>query len=293
MGEEAQNHGSGHQTSSSSSSSSSSIPQWPSSQLPDCHHLYHIRCGVVAGGIQAIIFHPYDRALFLAQVNNRSFLNWRNFPLDIKGLDASLIQRSLTYGSFFPLETIFSNYLRTYMADNSMLIPFFSGQFAGATNGMLTNTLSLLKFQRWLEVSRRRSFMTILNELYATHGIRTLTYGLRITIMRDTIFGGTFTTLRMVPQENSMLTDFAAAFVATTLASPLNFIRTYKFAHMQEKHGAQKAKAQLQSELAELDGFGARARHLFKRLMLGYGTVRVAVGMSIGGALYRYLNDRL
>jgi len=250
-----------------------------------------IGIGLFAGAVQAVLFHPYDRALFLCQVNGRPFLDVRNFPFDFKGLDVNVIQRSLTYGLFFPLEALFCSELRRSGLPGT-IVPLLGGQLAGATNGFLANGLSLVKYHRWRHPGKTTRSLEIVRNLHNQFGYRVLSRGLIATVMRDSIFGACFTFLR-TRKEQTIWRDGGAAFVATCLSSPLNYARNMQYACPDQNLRVGTTLVALWNRVLLEKGIFARMQKLVSTLCIGYGTVRVAVGMSVGGALYRIIDERV
>ena len=66
-----------------------------------------------AGLLVSAIFNPYDRALFLSSVHARPFFDNRNWGggKSFAGLLPSLMQRSISYGLYFPLEGFYLSLL--------------------------------------------------------------------------------------------------------------------------------------------------------------------------------------
>jgi hypothetical protein len=64
-------------------------------------------CGIAAGVIQAGIFNPYDRALYLSVKDHRPFLRIENWKSPYSGFFQSIGSRALSGGLYFPLEHLF------------------------------------------------------------------------------------------------------------------------------------------------------------------------------------------
>ena len=63
-------------------------------------------CGLGAGVIQAGLFNPYDRALFLSVRDKSPFLHADNFRRPYQGFLQSVGGRAISGGLFFPLESV-------------------------------------------------------------------------------------------------------------------------------------------------------------------------------------------
>ena len=107
-----------------------------------------LNCGLVSGIVQAGVFNPWDRALYLSIKENRHFLNIENFKNPFAGLIQTLFQRAVSAGLYFPLEEMF----RSGLAGNPLAynlsnywVAFIAGNSAGAVNGLLLNPLAAVK----------------------------------------------------------------------------------------------------------------------------------------------------
>ena len=63
-----------------------------------------VACGLTAGGIQAALFNPWDRALYLSVIHKRKFLCAANFASPYQGFGQSMVLRMVSSGLYFPLE---------------------------------------------------------------------------------------------------------------------------------------------------------------------------------------------
>ena len=109
------------------------------------YNLNILYCGLVSGVLQAGVFNPWDRALFLSIKEDRPFLRRKNFEKPMTGLVQSLFQRTVSGGLYFPLEDIFRNLISEKFNESGVLGKFFAGTLAGGTNGILLNPASAIK----------------------------------------------------------------------------------------------------------------------------------------------------
>jgi Mitochondrial carrier protein len=63
-----------------------------------------VACGLASGAIQAGVFNPYDRALYLSVQHKRAFLCPANFANPYQGFSQSIVLRMVSSGLYFPLE---------------------------------------------------------------------------------------------------------------------------------------------------------------------------------------------
>ena len=68
-------------------------------------------CGITAGVIQAGLFNPWDRALYLSIKNDVPFLSYQNFQNPYTGFLQSVGHRALSGGLYYPLEHFFCSVL--------------------------------------------------------------------------------------------------------------------------------------------------------------------------------------
>jgi len=76
-------------------------------------------CGFASGLVQAGLFNPWDRALYLSVKFERKFLHPLNFVEPWKGVLQTLIQRAISAGFYFPLEDIFRRFVDCQSARSS------------------------------------------------------------------------------------------------------------------------------------------------------------------------------
>lgn len=116
-----------------------------------------LNCGFTTGLIQAAVFNPWDRALYLSVINKRRFLHFENFHQPMKGVLQTIFQRAISTGLYFPLEEIFANNIKNSFTDTSndyfqlkMYSTFLGGMIAGAFNGLILNPFSSIKVSSYI-----------------------------------------------------------------------------------------------------------------------------------------------
>ena len=115
-----------------------------------------LNCGLTSGLLQAGVFNPWDRALYLSVKHERAFLHMDNFRNPMAGVFQTLFQRAISTGLYFPLEDIFAHHAQkmkekssgtrklSIMSSDAMLT-FMAGTFAGACNGIMMNPIASIK----------------------------------------------------------------------------------------------------------------------------------------------------
>lgn len=291
-------------------------------QTKDFGHVKLLYCGFFSGLLQAGIFNPWDRALYLSVMNNRPFLNHLNFVNPWNGVFQTIFQRGISAGLYFPLEEIFSQYLREAFKDESNTQPFLvlgAGFLAGAGNGLIMNPISSIKYHYWGSETVasiksngiKENFSSVAVDMMRRGGIRPFFVGVWATIARDVVFGGSFAYCRhelpkifSVPSSSSSKegiqneeapksfgTDLAAGLIATVLSSPLNYVRNIHYSVPPDARpdNALKVLRDLWNDAGAEKSTALRFSHLQSRLRLGWGTARVGCGMALAAQFYSFI----
>jgi hypothetical protein len=259
-------------------------------------------CGLFAGVLQAGLFNPLDRALYLSVKNHVPFLTVDNFHNPYQGFSQSIFGRALSGGLYFPLEHYFSSLVPP---NTGPWANFLAGTGAGMMNALLLNPITAVKYQTWT----RTTPTTMLQEAQImwkdSGGIRPFTRGLIPTICRDVVFGGCYTLLRLEFQfhgwvsadtdeqhNTAWIGNMVAAGLATILSGPWNLARTIQYGAIGPNQAPPTITTvfrQLYMEVSSQPTLLRRISYLQARLRIGWGTARVAVGMAFGQYVYEKL----
>jgi hypothetical protein len=116
------------------------------------------------------------------------------------------------------------------------------------------------------------------------------------------VFGGAFTLLRYELRElhggqrdtkTSLTIDIFAAFWATILSSPFNYVRTLQYAtppsvpHKSIRHILKETY----KDALKIDILYDRFHYVQEKLKIGWGTARVCFGMAFSGYVYMTLSS--
>ena len=124
--------------------------------------------------------------------------------------------------------------------------------------------------------------------------------------MRDVVWGGCYSVIRhalprlaygdeditdvrvLEPGAVQFSFNMIAALMATVAAAPFNFVRNIQYGRLHEKNALKTGY--LPKSLWREAGMSdiGRLRYLQKRMNIGWGTLRVGMGMGIGSQLYAY-----
>eukprot|EP00607_Mallomonas_marina_P001902 CAMPEP_0182425332 /NCGR_PEP_ID=MMETSP1167-20130531/11732_1 /TAXON_ID=2988 /ORGANISM="Mallomonas Sp, Strain CCMP3275" /LENGTH=307 /DNA_ID=CAMNT_0024605937 /DNA_START=77 /DNA_END=1000 /DNA_ORIENTATION=+ len=259
-------------------------------------------CGLVSGILQAAVFNPWDRGLYLSVKHHRVFLDRLNFEKPMEGLWQTITQRAISAGLYFPLENVFMVYLCDNCDADKYLsrqtISFLAGTMAGVSNGLFLNPFAAVKYHTWGS-DKYPNFFTTAKDMYKRGGIKSFFLGTSATVSRDFIFGGVFALLRhefryKAREEkikiNHFFLDVAAGCCATLASSPVNYVRNIKYAfpagHEHDK--ATKILRDLWTVAMSHPTWFGKIHYLQERLKIGWGTARVGCGMAFASLIYTF-----
>ena len=247
------------------------------SRFRDCRNPSQgFQCGLISGLSQTFIFNSYDRALYHSIANRRAFLdsaNWKGNPF--RGVSPSFLQRAFSAGLYFPLEDVF----RTSISGNYAL----AGVLVGLVGGLFTTPFNSVKYSMWS--SAPMGMVQATSNLLKEGGIRRLMRGATPTLYRDMTFGVTYSFLRH-QGDNGFANNVLAAFIGTAVSSPFNYARM-------RIYSPEKGPKETWAILRELHNEtqtqrGRRIAFVFRRLNVGWGALRVSLGMGLGSQLYNH-----
>ena len=199
------------------------------------------------------------------------------------------LQRTASGGLYFVLQGAFQE-----VSDR----PFVVGLLAGSLNGALLNPLAAVKYHNW---GSKDSWLGSFRSAVRAGGVRVLWKGLGTTVARDGVFGVVYevgrlelaTVLGRESPHVRVASDMTAAMVATVFSAPFNYVRSIQFAHLADceppLHRA--LVPQLGRLWANAKLKPSRWRYIAQRLRLGWGTMRVAVGMGLGQFVFSQIRD--
>lgn len=242
-----------------------------------------IECGIVSGLSQSFLFNSYDRALYNSIVNHRSFLdssNWRGNPF--AGVSPSFLQRAFSTGLYFPLEDAFRKNVSKSDAVDGVLV--------GLVGGLFTTPFNTVKYAMWsrpVDSLGKPSMFQTAAELVRKGGVVRLMRGAVPTLYRDMTFGLTFSSVRH-QGDGGFIINMFAAFIATAVSSPFNYVRmkVYSPEPGEAGKGSRKILQELARDVMARPTIKARTIFMFSRLNVGWGALRVGLGMGLGSQIY-------
>jgi len=265
--------------------------------------------GLLSGIIQAGVYNPWDRALYLSVKNNVSFLNFNNWTHPWHGFAQAVVQRTISGGLYFVLQDQAKLFLEPRFNFSQTTNQFFVGVTAGILNGVILNQIATIKYHSWAKEGT--TFWQAARHMHRDGGFSPFFKGVAVTGGRDMIFGVVYETSRSflfqkLVQWNSkdnrrsrsdiyFVSNMIAASFATASSGPLNYVRViiYSTPPSEKPPGMIKALADLGHSTKMQPGFKNKISFLQQRLRIGWGTARVGVGMATGQHLYEYMKSKL
>lgn len=212
---------------------------------------------LLSGAVQAAIFNPYDRALYVrVKHRRRYFLDWRNFDRPFQGFLNASFYRTTVSGAYFLWQDVMTMVIERYFprrlhaSESPHINSALVGLLAGSLNGFVLNPLQVVKFRMWNGSDPSMNFWATSRQLYREGGRQIFFRGCLTTVVRDCVFGVTYESVRQLrcgdrligdnnSHENdsnqnsrsrcdraSFLSNMCAALCASIISSPFNFVRT-------------------------------------------------------------------
>lgn len=263
-------------------------------------HHSHFLPALVAGGVQSVVFNPIDRALYLRVHHRRSFSDVHNWSHPFQGFANAAAYRTVASGMYLFWQGETSDSLRATVPQlSSSLHALVVGSVAGSMNGVLLNPLQLVKFRMW-STGGDATFFASFREMIQIGGLSTLQRGTVVSVARDMTFGVVYELLRGAPVSGEstvsrVIRDCGAGMLASTISSPLNYARNQIYGS--PTAGCPLTVRQLCHflwlETHAMPTPYQKISHLNARLNVGWGTIRVGLGMAVGQLCYRRTQEWL
>ena len=138
--------------------------------------------------------------------------------------------------------------------------------------------------------------------MWSHGGIKPFMKGISATVSRDTTFSIIYEVLRHSgpdPKNQESFWQFAhnasAAGVATLFSGPLNFVRNMQYATPPnvQPPTSSKVLGDIWNESKSCESLPSRAGFFMRRFQVGWGTMRVAVGMAGGQKIFEEIHSAL
>jgi hypothetical protein len=266
---------------------------------PAPHYKINLAGSLTAGTLCAALFHPWDRALFLAIDNKRIFCTPANFTTPLHGIWQSISYKpflnSIYYFAQGELQESLYPYLRHTQQWSEWSARCTVGFFAGGIEGVVKNPLSAIKANTWKN-GKQGSFLQSVRSMWLRGGWKPFMNGAPAGMSRDVIFGMTYEPVRKNMRhlfsnysENhstavSFVSDSSAAGFATIVCSPFNYARImqYRTAPGEKPPTILESVSAIAKETLSQPKLLGKFSFFQRSLCIGWGTARVGVGMATG-----------
>jgi len=251
------------------------------------------------------LLNPIDRALYLMVLNRRPFISRANFTRPWDGLGQSVVTRTLSGGLFFPLFDLWHSVVVNLLWHPSgrpaaQLAQPLAGNLTGVTMAILLNPLNAVKYEIWGK--HDKNMHVIVRNMWRRRGVAAFTNGMHAAVARDAVFGGVYSCRGQLQRtfgsrdpsaSQKLAVDLITASLATALSSPLNYARNMQFGCLEGQVPPRIAQSLrrlwIEVKAKRLDSGRLKASsYLQQRLGLGWGTLRVGLGMTLGQQMYDF-----
>jgi hypothetical protein len=265
---------------------------------------------MLSGAVLAVLFNPYDRALYLRVHHSRSFFHRENWRTPFQGFTNAAVYRTICSGSYLMWQDTgrfaLDHTAPGVLEEKPALCGAAVGLFAGTVNGLLLNHPQLIKYRMWTDGSG--TFMSVTLHILRTSGVRLLLRGVRVSVARDAVFGVVYEVLRGgssggASTENNassgasspFLRNVGAASAASCCSAPLNYCRNiaYGAPFLSSPLGVSQLLRLLWIQCKHQPTSLGRLKFLNSRCNLVWGTLRVGLGMGVGQGMFQWFKAHL
>lgn len=254
-----------------------------------------ISVGVCTGLIQTCIFNPIDRALYLHIKDNNKFLSKSNWTSPYHGVFNALGNRVIQYGFYYNIVDYYLGIFKDHhWFSNNHIQSICAGVATGITTAVLLNPVSCVKYHAW---GTDHKLGYVARDMYKTSGLHSFSRGLGTTALRDALFssmyllGKRFLDEKFPDSSLKFMGNVIISCLATIITSPINYIRNIKYASGYISSNPSYSEVMKQLVLNQDVYQGKRdtykvIRYYFGKFAVGWGTLRVGVGIALGQYIY-------
>jgi hypothetical protein len=251
-----------------------------------------ILVGTLTGLIQTFIFNPIDRALYLHIKDHTNFLARSNWINPYHGVFNALGNRVIQYGFYYNIVDFYLEIAMDVDFLGSTSKRVAAGIATGMTTAVLLNPVSCVKYHSW---GTEHKLSYVARDMFRRAGLHSFTRGLGSTAVRDSSFSTIYLTCKRYidaafdDQGRRFLGNLIVSCFATIITSPINYVRNMKYAagYEQSNPSFMSIFSKLvQDQRASHKGFINSTRYYFNRFAIGWGTVRVGLGVATGQHIY-------
>lgn len=251
--------------------------------------------GSIGGLANVILFNPIDRAMYKSVSNHTSLFLIDHWKHPFQGVSNAIFQRILSYGLYYPIYEIFENNTKKYVT-NKKHYTFLSSIMTSCFIEFVTSPISAIKLTNW-NTNHKKQLLSLGKKMYSEAGLYAFTRGTVVTVKRGLIWGGTFGFLSLNYNDEKLIQyDIIYCMFATLLSSYHNYVRC--IIYKSPLDNTKKIK-DINRELLEEIKIKCKDMNTLQKIKfvlnnkfcVGFGTFRVALGMSISRQIYIFLNN--
>jgi hypothetical protein len=164
----------------------------------------------------------------------------------------------------------------------------------GSTTSILNHPINVIKMHNWNN-DTSTGILKLSKELRNKFGIGIFGYGLQYTLLRDSMFTCVFFGLsKKYNKERSIIKDLFFGTLATIASAPSNYYRTRLFFNFDKKINFVQITSELAHDvMSNGNTFFKRFLYLMHgRLNIGFGTMRVGLGIATSKKIYDLINEQ-
>jgi hypothetical protein len=245
--------------------------------------------GVLTGCFSTALFNPVDRALYIMVRDKKPIMDPALWKTPYQGVTKALYGRIISYGVYLSFFDKYSDFF-----SQKVQHPLLFASLATSTSTVgLSQWVNVLKLYQWnhqVSLGMFRSTKQMVN----AYGWRVFCRGLPQTLVRDFTFTSTyFFCMHKWNKEKKFAKNVVFASCATALTSPLNYFRNRVFFNFNEPHVPLKLVLhELSEEMKTKKTLWKKVGYIaLERGNIGFGTLRVGVGMAVADKIYNYLKE--
>lgn len=180
---------------------------------------------------------------------------------------------------------------------------FVAGTATGGVMAIILNPLSAIRYKTWGRDVNRGMWTEAFGMIRNSGGsVRPFMNGMGPTLSRDAVFGGCYTWMRLqiqwwgdLPQHEQWKANLIAAGLATVASGPFNYVRNVQYATRSKDtaDGTSRILRELVVQVNQLETTLQKLHFVQNRLRIGWGTMRVAMGVALGHSVYDWLHDKV
>jgi hypothetical protein len=251
-----------------------------------------ILVGTLTGLIQTFIFNPIDRALYLHIKDHTNFLARSNWVNPYHGVFNALGNRVIQYGFYYNIVDFYLDIAMGIDVLGSTSKRVAAGIATGVTTAVLLNPVSCVKYHSW---GTEHKLSYVAGDMFRRAGLYSFTRGLGTTAFRDSSFSTMYLACKrhidaaFEDEGRRFLGNLTVSCLATIVTSPINYVRNMKYAAGYEQSNPSFVSVfnnLVRDQRASHKGFKNSTRYYFNRFAIGWGTLRVGLGVATGQHIY-------